>query len=75
MDPWDGSHYKPEWWVEKNLNDPESIEHIETRYQVFKKHANVVMTYRASNLFGAKIVKLIKAKVDLKTCEVLQVEQ
>ncbi len=75
MDPWDGSHYKLKWWVEKNLNDPESFEHIETRYKVFKKHANVVMTYRASNLFGAKIIKLIKAKVDLKTCEVLQVEQ
>ncbi len=72
---WDGSHSKLTRLVEEYVDDSDSFEHAETRYKMFKVYAVVVMEYRASNRFGAKIKTSITAKVDLENCEVLEVEQ
>ena len=50
---WDGSHIKLVAQVKRQLRDPDSFEHIETRVSRVKegKH-NVIMQYRARNGFG-----------------------
>lgn len=64
--PWDGSHRQLEKYVKNNLKDPESYEHIETRYGVKDDIVTVVMKYRAKNSFGGFVVNqaIATAKID-----------
>lgn len=60
--PWDGSHRQLEAVLKKSLKDPDSYEHIETR---FKDNGDegiyVVMKYRAKNSFGGYVVNSVAA--------------
>lgn len=74
MTRWDGSHIKLSEFVRKNLHNPSSFEHVQTKYTVYKDYAIVTMNYRAKNAFNATILNSVKAEVSLKDCSVLGVE-
>lgn len=71
--PADGRHYNLQFFVEDHLDNPNSFEHVETRYSVKDDHILVQMKYRASNRFNALILKEVLAKVDLETGHVLEI--
>ncbi|QEY15490.1 zinc ribbon domain-containing protein [Cellvibrio sp. KY-GH-1] len=63
--PWDGSHRQLEAYVKKNLKDPDSYEHIETRYSDKGDTVTISMKYRAKNSFGGYAVENIIATAKL----------
>lgn len=72
---WDGSHVKLKQLIRENLNDPDSFEHVETKYRLQKDYAVVTMKFRGSNAFGAIVLNQVTAKISLKDCIVLEVLQ
>lgn len=52
---WDGSHELLATYLKESLKDPDSYEHIETRYVVKNDTLHVVTAIKATNSFGAKI--------------------
>lgn len=62
---WDGSHYELSRWVKKRLKDPDSYEHIESRYNDKGDHLVVSLQYRAKNSFGGYSLEYVTAKVAL----------
>jgi RNA polymerase subunit RPABC4/transcription elongation factor Spt4 len=65
FDPWNGSHPTLEKFVRKNLNDPDSYQHIETKYLDKTDHIFVITKFRAKNAFGAFVVNTAAAKTNL----------
>lgn len=59
---WDGSHRELERWIKKNIKDPRSYEHIETRFGMDGDTVIVATTYRAKNSFGGYVVNTATAK-------------
>lgn len=62
---WDGAHRKLEKLIETNLKDPDSYEHIETKYIDKQDHILVYMKYRAKNSFGGFVIGNVVAKCSL----------
>lgn len=62
---WDGCHYNLERLIKKAMNDPDSYDHVETRYWDRTDHLVVKTTYRGKNAFGGVVTNWVKAKVDL----------
>ncbi len=62
---WDGSHRNLEKYIKRFLNDPDSYEHSETRYNDKGSYLEVLTIYRAKNGFGAMRLGAVKAKVSL----------
>lgn len=75
LSSWDGSHTKLKMLTKRSMNDPDSFDHEETLYKLYKDYAIVVMKFRGKNAFNATVVNSVTAKVDLEDCEVLEVEQ
>ncbi len=70
--PWDGSHRNLYRYLKENVKDPDSLEHIETRYkknfdknEKFNNTLSVTTKYRAKNSFGGYVVEFISADYDL----------
>ncbi len=57
---WDGSHRNLEQMIKDSMNDPDSYEHVETRYIDKGTYIRVFCTFRGKNAFGG-IVKNTKA--------------
>ena len=64
MSEYDGSCKPLIRYVEPQLNDPDSFEHIETRVRRMDDYMLVVMKYRAKNAFNALVVGVTTAKVN-----------
>jgi hypothetical protein len=62
---WDGSHRNLEQLVKDSLHEPDSYEHVETRYSDKGDHLLVSLKYRARNGFGAMRLHAAVAKVGL----------
>jgi hypothetical protein len=75
LSSWDGSHRELVKYVKKNMNNPKSFEHVETRYGVTNGYAGIVMVYRGTNAFGAIVTNSIKAKISLEDCSIISVEE
>lgn len=52
--------------VKSQMNDPESFEHVKTRYIDNGEDVTVIMTFRGKNGFGGVLTKEATAKVNLK---------
>ncbi len=63
--PWDGAHINFERYIKRSMNDPNSYEHVETRYWDMGDHLIVSTTYRGKNAFGGIVEVWMKAKVSL----------
>lgn len=74
---WDGSHIKLERFIEDNMNDPGSYEHVETRYRLVlnsePKHAVVTTKFRGRNAYGGMVLNTVTAKVDVEEGTVLEI--
>jgi hypothetical protein len=44
--------------VQERLNDPDSFDHVRTRYRDCGDHIEFLMIFRAKNMFGAKIISV-----------------
>jgi hypothetical protein len=62
---WDGSHRQLETYIKESMNDPDSYEHIETRYWDRGDYLVVMTTFRGKNAFGGVVKNSVKAKVAL----------
>lgn len=63
---WDGAHINLEMLIEENLKDPDSYQHIETRYRDNGDSILVTTKYRAKNSFGGYVVNTVVATYDLE---------
>ncbi len=62
---WDGSHSGLKRLVKDNMNDPGSFDHVETTYSDKGSYILVQMKYRGKNGFGAKVLEMVTAKIDI----------
>lgn len=63
---WDGSNKNLVLAVKKNMNDPNSFEHVETKYwDVGENTIVVMMTYRGKNAFGGVVTESVKVETDV----------
>lgn len=61
---YDGSHKGLVEYVTNNLDDPDSFEHNETRFIDNDEFIYVIMSFRANNRFGAKVLSTVTADCD-----------
>ena len=64
--PYDGSHNGLTELIKKNMPDPESYEHVETRFSDKGDHIFVVTKFRGKNGFGGYVFQTVSANVDFK---------
>lgn len=64
--PWDGSHPKLSRMIKENCRNPDSYEHIETRFRDDGSYIFVITKYRAENGFGGMSIGTVSANVDFK---------
>jgi hypothetical protein len=62
---WDGSHRTLTKVIKDRMKDPDSYEHIETRYRDDGNSIIVITRYRGANSFGGKVVNTMTARVDI----------
>jgi len=62
---WDGSHRELTKLIKKAMNDPNSYEHVETKYWDKTDYLIVKTTYRGKNAFGGIVSNWVEAKTDL----------
>lgn len=60
----DGSHPGLTKLIKENMNDPDSYEHVETRYRDEGESIFIVTKFRGKNAFGGKVLNTISARVD-----------
>lgn len=75
---WDGAHHDLVRLVKNNMNDPDSFEHVETKYLRIQTQEQIdtvgngadiddlylYMKFRGANAFGGKILSEVEALVD-----------
>ena len=61
---WDGSLGKLEKHIKERMNNPDSYEHVETRYTDMGDHLRVATKYRGTNAFGGVVTQTTVADVD-----------
>lgn len=61
---WDGSHPSVERLVKKGMKNPDSYQHVETRYSILPKGFTVVTTIRGTNSFGGVVPQTFRAILD-----------
>ncbi|WP_206046916.1 zinc ribbon domain-containing protein [Mangrovimicrobium sediminis] len=69
---WDGSHRNLEKIVKASMNDPDSYDHVETRYTDKGDFLIVRTEFRGKNAFGGTVKNFVTAKTDLN-CKVVEV--
>jgi hypothetical protein len=63
---YDGSHRQLSSFIKKNCRNPESYEHIETRFRDDGNSIYVTTKYRAENGFGGMNIETLSARVDFE---------
>lgn len=61
---WDGSHNELTKIIKKAMNDPDSYEHVETKYWDMNDYVIVKTVYSGNNAFGGRVKNFVKAKFD-----------
>ena len=72
---WDGSHIKLSRVIKESMNDPDSYEHVETKYWDMNDHIVVLTTFRGKNAFGGTVKNSVKAKISLDGEDIEIIEQ
>ncbi|WP_274644663.1 hypothetical protein [Pseudomonas serbica] len=52
---WSGAHYKFERLIKDAMNDPDSYDHVETKYVDKGTYIRVISTFRGKNAFGGMV--------------------
>ena len=76
---WDGSYKTLVESVKSIMKDSTSFEHVKTTYRLVyyginRPHMVIVMQYRGTNSFGAKVLGTVSAKVDAVTKELYDIK-
>lgn len=61
---WDGSHPALTRLIKESMNDPDSYDHIETRFRDDGSSIFVITKFRGANAFGGKVINTVSARVD-----------
>lgn len=71
LSSWDGSHIGVKKYVQDNMRDPDSFEHIETRITPVNNKGthHLIMKYRAKNGFGGMTISNAIATIDNDSCK------
>ncbi|MDR0228197.1 MAG: hypothetical protein LBI72_03945 [Flavobacteriaceae bacterium] len=71
---WDGSHIELTQQIKQAMNDPDSYEHIETKFWDVNDHLVIRTVYSGKNAFGGRVKNAIKVKAtyDGKILEVIE---
>ena len=65
FDAWNGSHPTAVKAVKALMHNPDSFEHVETRYTLPTKNTTLIMmTYRGTNAFGAVVTNVAKVRLN-----------
>lgn len=56
--------------VKNNMNNPDSFEHVESRYADDGDRVYILMTYRGENAYGATVTEQVEALVDYDSNEI-----
>jgi len=74
---WNGAHKELERIILESMNDPDSYEHVETRYRVIKDSGNshllLTTQFRGKNSFGGVVRQEVVAKANLNTGSIIEV--
>jgi hypothetical protein len=70
---WSGAHKSLERMIINAMNDPDSYEHIETRYLDHGKTLFVITQYRGRNGFGGMVKSAVRARVDAIDGDVIEI--
>ncbi len=70
---YDGSHIKLEEYVKNNMQNPDSYQHVSSKYKVFDDYLHVVLTFRGSNAYGGIVTQNISAKCSLIDGNVIEI--
>ena len=62
---WDGSHYNLERYIKNSMHNPDSYEHVETKYIDKDTYIVVITKFRGTNAFGAVVTNSMAAEVGL----------
>lgn len=62
---WDGSHIELKKEVKKRMHNPDSFDHVETRYGDYDDYLFVTMKFRGTNAFGAVVTHTATAHCDI----------
>jgi len=62
---WDGSHPALTRMIKESMNDPDSYDHMETKFRDDGNTLFVITKFRGANAFGGKVINSVSAKVDL----------
>lgn len=71
----DGSHIKLSEYIKSNMNNPDSYEHVETKFKESKDFLLVITKIRGENNFGAIITTTYEAKCNLNTGDVITISK
>lgn len=71
----DGSHRALTLLIKKNMNDPDSYEHVSTQFRDDNQDIFVVTKFRGKNSFGGKVINTVAAKVDFNGNVIKIIEQ
>lgn len=75
MSTWDGSFRPLVIYVKDNMKDPNSFEHIQTKFGDFEElYFYVSMKYRGKNSYGGYTIAYIDAKVNYEG-KILEIEK
>lgn len=70
LSPWDGNHDGLEALIRRQLNDPGSMETVETRISpVVDGRHRISLEFTAKNSFGGRIRHVAHGSVSNETCE------
>lgn len=62
---WEGSHTNLKTYIINAMNDPDSFQHIRTKYIDDGKNINVCTEFRGKNAFGGVVKNTVCAKTDI----------
>lgn len=70
-----GAHMPTEAFIKAHMHEPDSYEHLETRFDIrsYDTPSRMIVStrFKGKDLFGAIVINTVKVKVDLRTGEVL----
>ena len=71
---WDGSNRELVSYVKQNMKDPDSFEHVETRFRDNGSSYDIIMKYRGKNSFNATTTEQVTAHFDKITRNLTEVQ-
>lgn len=72
LSAWDGSHAGFVQATKEGMNDPESFEHVETRYIDRGEEVDLVMKFRGKNKFGGTVTQTVTGTILKDNCELVK---